>query len=145
MAIQFSTPDLEQTPSLERVLRQFQSAIESQGKTISAQLPNLELINQIAPLIRSQLQVKGTAPLNLQSLPGTSIDASQIQSGTLSVARGGTGSGTASGARTNLGAAQSQSPGGPHTITLAKITGGGTNGSITFNAEGVITAFVDPT
>lgn len=38
-----------------------------------------------------------------------------------------------------------QAPGGPHTIPLAKITPGGVNGSITFNAEGVVTAFVDPT
>jgi len=145
MTIQFSAPDLEETPSLERVLRQFQTAIETQEKTISAQLPNLALINQLAPLIRQQLQVKGTAPLNLQSLPGTSIDASQIQSGTLPIARGGTGAVTAANARTNLGAAQAQSPGGPHTITLAALTGGGTQGSITFNAQGVITAFVDPT
>ena|SRR5215471_12313011 len=145
MTIQFSTPDLEQTPSLERVLRQFQNAIETQEKTISINQPALSLLNQLVPLIRQQLQVKGNTPLNLQSLPGTSIDASQIQSGTLSISRGGTGSGTASGALTNLGAAQAQSPGGPHTITLAKITGGGSNGSITFNAQGVITAFVDPT
>jgi len=32
-----------------------------------------------------------------------------------------------------------------HTITLAPITGGGTPGSITWNASGVITGFVDPT
>ena len=31
------------------------------------------------------------------------------------------------------------------TITLAKITGGGTDGSITVSAEGVITAYVQPT
>jgi len=145
VAIQFSAPDLEETPSLERVLRQFQTAIETQEKTISAQLPNLALVNQLAPLIRSQLQVKGSSPLNLESLPGTSIDAGQIQSGTLPIARGGTGAVTAANARTNLGAAQAQAPGGPHTITLAALTGGGTQGSITFNAQGVITAFVDPT
>jgi hypothetical protein len=32
-----------------------------------------------------------------------------------------------------------------HTITLLKLTGGGTDGSITWNADGVITGFVDPT
>jgi hypothetical protein len=41
--------------------------------------------------------------------------------------------------------ADAQTPGGPHTITLAKITAGGSNGSLTFNAQGVITGFVDPT
>lgn len=32
-----------------------------------------------------------------------------------------------------------------HTITLAALTGGGTQGSITWNADGTITAFTDPT
>lgn len=32
-----------------------------------------------------------------------------------------------------------------HTITLLKLTGGGTDGSISWNANGVITGFVDPT
>lgn len=34
---------------------------------------------------------------------------------------------------------------GAHTMTLAKITAGGTNGSLSWNADGAITAFVDPT
>jgi hypothetical protein len=34
---------------------------------------------------------------------------------------------------------------GAHTITLAALTGGGTQGSISWNADGTITAFVDPT
>ena len=61
------------------------------------------------------------------------------------IANGGTNANTAAGARASLSAAQIQTPGGPHTVPLAKITGGGVDGSITFNAEGVITAFVDPT
>jgi hypothetical protein len=32
-----------------------------------------------------------------------------------------------------------------HTIPLAKITGAGVNGSITFNENGVVTGYVDPT
>lgn len=32
-----------------------------------------------------------------------------------------------------------------HTITLAALTGGGTTGSITWNAKGLITAYTDPT
>jgi hypothetical protein len=60
------------------------------------------------------------------------------------VAEGGTGSFNAAGARTNLGAAAAQTP-GAHTIPLAKITGGGADGSITWNAEGVVTGFADPT
>lgn len=62
----------------------------------------------------------------------------------LSVGQGGTGANSAGGARTSLGAAAAGTP-GAHTITLAKITGGGTDGSITWNADGVITAFVNPT
>lgn len=60
------------------------------------------------------------------------------------IANGGTGSTTAAGARTNLSAAQLQAP-GAHTIALAKLTLAGTNGSISWSAEGVVTAFVDPT
>lgn len=61
------------------------------------------------------------------------------------IANGGTAGSTAAAARSALSAAQIQAPGGPHTITLAKITGGGVNGSLTFTAEGVISGFVDPT
>lgn len=60
------------------------------------------------------------------------------------VANGGTGANSAAGARANLSAAQIQAP-GAHTITLAKITGAGANGSLTWNSEGVITGYVDPT
>ena len=64
--------------------------------------------------------------------------------GILGIGNGGTGGGTATAARTALSAATAGTP-GVHTITLAKLTGGGANGSITWNADGVITAFVDPT
>lgn len=60
------------------------------------------------------------------------------------VAEGGTGSANAAGARANLGAAAAGAA-GVHTITLAKLTGGGANGSITWNADGVVTAYTDPT
>jgi hypothetical protein len=64
--------------------------------------------------------------------------------GILGIGNGGTNAVTAAAARTSLGAAAAGTP-GAHTITLAKITAGGTNGSLTWNADGVITAFVDPT
>lgn len=60
------------------------------------------------------------------------------------ISEGGTGATSSAAARSNLGAATKGSP-GTHTIILAKITGGGANGSITWNADGTITAFVDPT
>lgn len=47
-------------------------------------------------------------------------------------------------ARAALGAAEAETP-GAHTITLLKLTGGGADGSITWNADGVVSAFVDPT
>lgn len=75
--------------------------------------------------------------------------------GTLPIANGGTGATTAGGALTALGAAAS---GHDHagvyasknvstgvTITLAKLTPGGTNGSITFNDDGQRVSSVDPT
>ncbi len=72
------------------------------------------------------------------------IDLASQVSGILPVANGGTNAATAAAARANLSAAQIQAP-GAHTIVLAKITGGGANGSLTWNSEGVITGFVDPT
>ncbi len=62
----------------------------------------------------------------------------------LGIASGGTAAATAGSARTNLGAAAAGAP-GAHTTTLAKITGGGANGSLTWNADGCVTAFADPT
>jgi hypothetical protein len=52
-----------------------------------------------------------------------------------SIANGGTGATTASGARTNLGLGSGLSV----TITTAKLTPGGTNGSMTFT-NGILTA-----
>lgn len=64
----------------------------------------------------------------------------------LAVTSGGTGANSASGARSNLGAAAKANPAiAAATIPLAKITGGGTDGSITVNAEGIITAYTAPT
>ena len=55
--------------------------------------------------------------------------------GTLALANGGTGATTAAGARTNLGLGSGLSV----TITTAKLTGGGANGSMTF-VNGILTA-----
>lgn len=60
------------------------------------------------------------------------------------VTSGGTGSSAASGARSNLGAATAQAP-GAHTFPIPKLTGGGANGSISWEADGVISSYVDPT
>ena len=53
----------------------------------------------------------------------------------ISIANGGTGATTASGARTNLGLGSGLSV----TITTAALTGGGSNGSMTFT-NGILTA-----
>lgn len=69
MSVQFSVEDLKTPERLERVLRQFQSAIDSTSKSSSPALPSLSaLALQLAPLIRDQLQSNGIAPINLQSL-----------------------------------------------------------------------------
>jgi len=61
--------------------------------------------------------------------------------GTLALANGGTGATTAAGARTNLGLGTmaTQNVGITATITTAKLTGGGANGSMTF-VNGILTA-----
>lgn len=65
-------------------------------------------------------------------------------SGTLPIAQGGTNAVTAASARTQLGAAAAQSI-AADTIPLAKITGGGADGSLTVTAEGTISGYVKPT
>jgi hypothetical protein len=66
--------------------------------------------------------------------------------GVLDVANGGTSGNTQATARAGIQAAAIQAPAGaPATITLVKVTGGGSNGSITITAEGTISAFVAPT
>lgn len=168
--LQFSMDDLSDIRGLERVFRQVGAALTTQAAVI-ATLPSTDrLVSQLLPIIRQQLQATGSTPLNLQSLPGTgsattptitdftnaqhdhtsvvqggTLPASAIATGVLPIARGGTGAGTAAGARSSLGAAAIQSPGGPVTIPLAALSGGGTQGSITINAEGVVTAYVLPT
>ena len=62
------------------------------------------------------------------------------------VANGGTNANSAAGARTSLGAAASGPGPGAGTYTVGmKLTGGGTNGQITINADGVITAITQAT
>lgn len=52
--------------------------------------------------------------------------------------------GTAATVRSSIGAAQAGTP-GAHTVPIPKLTPAGAAGSITFNADGVITAYTDPT
>lgn len=67
--VQFSTDDLRTPESIERVLRQFQNALNTPVQ-IPAQPPlNLDQIaGAVAPLIQSALQAPGAAPLNLTAL-----------------------------------------------------------------------------
>lgn len=67
MPVQFSTDDLRTPESLERVLRQFQSALDS-TRANSKPMTLADLAAQLAPLIRDELQATGKTPLNLQSL-----------------------------------------------------------------------------
>jgi hypothetical protein len=60
------------------------------------------------------------------------------------VASGGTGASTTAGALAALGGANAASISAT-TLTLAKITGGGSDGSLTLSAQGVVTAYSAPT
>lgn len=80
--MQFSTDDLRTPESLERILRQFQHAIQSNRPVAAPAMPSISsLVNQLAPLLRDQLQSTGDFPLNLQSLLPSGI-ASTVGTGT---------------------------------------------------------------
>jgi hypothetical protein len=81
---------------------------------------------------------------------GTFITKAQMSQSTWAVSQGGTGAGDATTARTNLGIATvghtgfytdllGTPTGYSGTVTTAKLTGGGTNGSMTF-VNGILTA-----
>jgi hypothetical protein len=73
--------------------------------------------------------------------PSSPTGGAVVLAGTLALANGGTGATTAAGARTNLGLGTmaTQNVGITATITTAKLTGGGANGSMTF-VNGILTA-----
>lgn len=106
-----------------------------------------------------------TSGLVLQSV---TANASIITSGTLALARGGTATDNSSVAQNRAWMSPDGAPGAASyralvaadipalsyvpsgggmagTINLAKLTGGGANGTITVDANGIITAFVNPT
>jgi len=88
-------------------------------------------------------------------IDNTAIGSTQRDSGAfttlsattpIALTSGGTGSSTASGARTNLGLGTmaTQNVGISATVSLAKLTGGGANGSMTVT-NGIVTAYTAPT
>lgn len=71
--VTFTTDDLRSAERLERVLRQFQSAVQSAATTGPALPDPAQLAQLLAPFIRDALQARGSAPLNLQSLLPTNF------------------------------------------------------------------------
>jgi len=107
--------------------------------------------------LQTQIQAASDTLTELQTFVGkgqtqfVSTSSSLSASGVGMTITGSIGSGTisitsASSFRSAISAAAKASPAiVGATITLAKITGGGTDGSITVNAEGIVTAYVQPT
>lgn len=80
MPVLFSVEDLKTAASLERVLRQFQDAVDVAGNKLPPPIDLNKLAMQLAPLINQQLQASGSAPLNLQSLlPAVGDTATDIE------------------------------------------------------------------
>lgn len=107
--------------------------------------------------LQTQIQAASDTLTELQTFVGkgqtqfVSTSSSLSASGVGMTITGSIGSGTiaisnAVSFRGAIGAAAKATPAiVGATITLAKITGGGTDGSITVNAEGIVTAYVQPT
>lgn len=87
---------------------------------------------------KGQTQFVSTSSSLAASGVGMTISGS-IGSGTITISSAAT-------FRSAISAAAKASPAlAPAVIPLAKITGGGTDGSITVNAEGIVTAYTAPT
>ena len=92
----------------------------------------------------------GNKPLRTNALQEVAEGAIDLNSsdvtGILPIGSGGTGASDAGGALSALGAAPASGfSGGGRTVPLAKITPGGSDGSITLNDYGIATSAVDPT
>lgn len=107
--------------------------------------------------LQTQIQAASDSLTELQTYVGkgqtqfVSTSSSLSASGVGMTITGSIGSGTisisnAASFRIAISAAAKANPAiAPATIPLAKITGGGVDGSITVNAEGIVTAYVLPT
>lgn len=151
--------DLDSPEDLERTIRRIldtvyanQEMIPSAAASAKAAIP--EVVRQSIPLIKQQLQAGTPHSLNLQGLVGSIIagsgGANQVvvginaqgnlvfaQLSASNLSNGVTGTGAVVLASL-LGT-------GPFTVVLAKITGGGANGSLSVNNQGMITAYTPPT
>lgn len=107
--------------------------------------------------LQTQIQAASDSLTELQTFVGkgqtqfVSTSSSLAANGVGMTITGSIGSGTiaisnAASFRSAISAAAKANPAiVPATIPLAKITGGGVDGSITVNAEGIVTAYVLPT
>ena len=108
---------------------------------------NLELDNGGTPYFNSDA---ATAKVTITNIVGTDAKATTAEIGTLTltnalaILQGGTGATTASGARANIGAITG-SGFGSGSATLAKLTTLGSNGSLGWDGDGLISSYVAPT
>lgn len=125
-------------------LQAIKSAMQGLQKP-SAEIKGLQVQIQAAADSLTELQTfvgKGNAQFvsTSSSLSATGVGMTitgSIGSGTIAISNAAT-------FRSAISAAQKTSV-GAHTITLAKLTPAGTNGSISWNADGCVSAYVDPT
>lgn len=114
------------------------------GVIASAQLPPAD------PAAQGAVQLPTGAPTNILGSASLQAATDFDPAGAAATAQANAEAFSGAGDVTTLTAAKSYTdskfPGvAAHTIVLLKLTGGGANGSITWNANGVITGFVDPT
>jgi hypothetical protein len=114
------------------------------GIVASAQLPAAD------PITQGAVVLPAGAPSNVLDSAAFQPSSAFDPSGASAAALASAETFATSGDVTTLASAKSYTDGkfpgvAAHTITLLKLTGGGSDGSITWNADGVVTGFVDPT
>jgi hypothetical protein len=150
----------------DKAFRQVVDAVNAQQETLDATAAALKVAQGQIPTsaqLAKEFQLGGASPLNLTGLPGTpsqgipagsapahefvtGVTASQgATSGVLTYGQPSAADLTNGTTGTGAVVLASLLGNGPFTVALAKLTGGGTNGSLSINSSGMVVSYTAPT